>query len=173
MARYTYPLALPLAECRLRLRKTFEAHQELMRQHKEVKFCGEFTGEDRFWVQCARATDTNSLNSSVKSAPKLVCELEDAAPETRLVVHVPRNWTILGLLLAGTIAMGLFTLWQLAHFMGILGVHVYSPQGLGVGAGLTITGTLLTIILWGNRRDEATSARFAVMKAAGLYGRRS
>jgi hypothetical protein len=172
MARYTFPLALPLGECRMRIRKTFEEHRELMKKHQEVKFCGEFVDDNRFWIQCAKATDTNSLNSSVKAAPKLSCELVEAGSETRLVVKVPRPWKILAPLLAGTAVFGLFSLWQLAHFMGISGVHAYSPKGMGVTMGLTITGTLCTIMMFGWRKDEATTVRFSVLKAAGLFGAR-
>ncbi len=172
MGRFAFRADLPPDEIRGRLRRAFEAQEDLIRRRLPAAFRGAFEGDDRFWIRVPNPHRSNQWNEAVLAARPVACALSPDGGATRVTVHARRGRWSLGVLSLGALAAsGLlgYLLWM----GGLFGRSGPLPGmrlsfGFSAGALACVLLGMLGAFLWG--RPDPTPARMAVLRAAGLFG---
>jgi hypothetical protein len=173
VVRSAFVVPLALEEFRSRLTAAFAAQEELIRRRTPTGLRGAFTGNDEFWIQTPDPHRSNQWNEALVVAPKILCVLETAGPgEVRVVLRLRRRaWSVAVLVLGVPVAvLLLLAVLAAADVFGGVGPVPGMKRLLGllVGSFACAVLGLLGAWLWG--RGDATPARFALLRALGLFG---
>lgn len=173
MPRTEFDVRLPLEEFRDRLRRAFEAQEELIRKKQATDFRGAFTEGDAFWIQQVDPNRPNQWNEALKAAPRAECEADSTqAGATRITVRLKRKPASLAVLaVCAPAAIGLLVI--ILKALGLFGAvgYVYGLKrtlALSGGALVCVLLGMVGAVLWG--RENPSAVRIALLRAVGLFG---
>jgi hypothetical protein len=173
VSRVSFAADLPPDEFRDRLRRAFEAQEELIRKRFPAACRGAFEDDARFWIQVPDPRRSNQWNEAVLAAPRLACRVEAGGDgKSRVSVFAKRRrWSLGVIAVCSLAAAGLLA--QLLWAGGVLGRQGPVPGmrlTIGYSAGAFACALLGMLGAWTWGRGETTPARMAILRAVGLFG---